>query len=93
MPELRSRETSLRGQLDALAAQLVDREAYIKLATGLEGFLATLKDNAATVTVDQQQRVLRLLVRDVLIGPELIIIRHSIPTRSRAPPHHGGHRR
>ena len=84
MPELRSRETNLRGQLDALAAQLVDREAYLKLATGLEGFLATLKNNAATATVDQQQRVLRLLVKDVLIGPERIIIRHSIPTRSRA---------
>jgi DNA invertase Pin-like site-specific DNA recombinase len=79
-PELRARETSLRSQLDALAAQLVDRDAYLKLAENLEGFLARLRDNAATVTLAEQQRVLRLLVKDVLIGPERIVIRHSIPT-------------
>ncbi|MFN2495835.1 MAG: recombinase family protein [Pseudonocardiaceae bacterium] len=87
MPELRARETSLRSQLDALAAQLVDREAYLTLATGLEDFLARLRTNANTVGVPEQQRVLRLLVKDVLIGPERIVIRHSIPTgRSAAPP-------
>jgi site-specific DNA recombinase len=83
MPELRGRETTLRTQLDALAAQLVDREAYLQLATGLEDFLAQLRNNAATTTVPQQQRVLRLLVKDVLIGPERILIRHSIPTSGR----------
>jgi site-specific DNA recombinase len=83
-PELRSRETSLRGQLDTLADQLVDRQAYLKLATGLEDFLARLRGNAATATVPEQQRVLRLLIKDVLIGPERILIRHSIPTASSA---------
>jgi site-specific DNA recombinase len=82
MPELRSRETSRRNQLDALAAQLVDRQAYLQLATGLEGFLTQLRTNAGTATIPQRQRVLRLLVKDVLIGPERILIRHSIPTRA-----------
>jgi site-specific DNA recombinase len=82
IPELRTRETSLRSQLDALAAQLVDRDAYLKLATGLEDFLARLRENATTATIAEQQRVLRLLVKDVLIGPERILIRHSIPTSS-----------
>lgn len=80
MPELRARETGLRNQLDALAAQLVDREAYLKLAENLEGFLARLRDRTGTATVPEQQRVLRLLVKDVLIGPERILIRHHIPT-------------
>jgi site-specific DNA recombinase len=71
MPELRSRETNLRNQLDALAAHLVDREVYLQLATGLEDFLAQLRNNAATTTVPEQQRVLRLLVKDVLIGPNV----------------------
>ena len=83
-PELRSRETSLRSQLDTLADQLVYRQAYLKLATGLEDFLARLRGNAATATVPEQQRVLRLLIKDVLIGPERILIRHSIPTASSA---------
>ena len=74
--------TSLRGQIDALDAQLADRDAYLKLADDLEGFLAQLHGNAATATVEERQRVLRLLVKDILIGPEKITIRHRIPTRA-----------
>jgi site-specific DNA recombinase len=79
MPGLRARELSLRSQLGALAAQLTDRDAYLKLADDLEGFLARLRRNAGTATPTEQQRVLRLIVKDVLIGPERIVIRHSIP--------------
>ena len=82
MPHLRARETSLRGQIDALDAQLADRDAYLKVAADLEGFLAQLHGNAATATVEDRQRVLRLLVKDILIGPEKITIRHRIPTRA-----------
>jgi site-specific DNA recombinase len=81
MPHLRARETTLRGQLGALDAQAADRDAYLKLAGDLEGFLAQLRGNAATATVEDRQRVLRLLVKDILIGPEKITIRHRIPAR------------
>jgi site-specific DNA recombinase len=53
MPELRARETSLCSQLDALSTQLVDREGYLKLATGLEDFLAQLRGNAAAASVPE----------------------------------------
>ena len=85
MPGLRARETSLRDQLDALAAQITDRDAYLKLADDLEGFLARLRHNASTATPTEQQRVLRLLVKDVLIGPERITIRHRIPAAGSTP--------
>ena len=81
MPHLRARETNLRGQLNAVDAQAADRDAYLKLAGDLEGFLTQLQGNAATATVEDRQRVLRLLVKDILIGPEKITIRHRIPTR------------
>ena len=83
MPDLRARETNLRHQIDALNAQLADREAYLHLAADLEGFLAELNNKAETSTVQERQRVLRLLVKDVLIGPEKITIRHRIPLRER----------
>jgi site-specific DNA recombinase len=85
MPDLRARETSLRHQAQALDAQLADREVYLKLAENLEGFLATLRTSAATATVQDRQRVVRLLVKEVLVGPGKIVIRHSIPTRSDTP--------
>ena len=81
MPHLRSREASLRTQIDALDAQTADRDAYLRLADDLEGFLAQLRGNAATATVEDRQRVQRLLVKDILIGPEKITIRHRIPAR------------
>jgi site-specific DNA recombinase len=81
MPHLRARQTSLRSQLDAIDAQAADRDAYLTLAGDLESFLAQLRGNAATATVEDRQRVLRLLVKDILIGPEKITIRHRIPAR------------
>jgi site-specific DNA recombinase len=83
MPHLRAREASLRGQLDALDAQAADRDAYLQLADDLEGFLAQLRGNGGAASVQERQRVLRLLVKDVLIGPEKITIRHRIPVRER----------
>ena len=81
MPELRTRETTLRQQIDALDTQLADREVYLTLADNLEDFLTRLRGNAATATIAERQRVLRLLVKDVHISPDKITIRHSIPIR------------
>ena len=84
MPHLRARQANLRTQIDALNAQAADRDAYLKLADDLQGFLTQLRGKAATADVEERQRVLRLLVKDVLIGPEKITIRHRIPTRAGA---------
>jgi site-specific DNA recombinase len=84
MPDLRARETNLRNQISAIDAQQADRELYLTLATDVEGFLAQLRDRADTANIEQRQRVLRLVVKDVLIGPENITVRHRIPARPRA---------
>jgi site-specific DNA recombinase len=93
IPHLRAREAGLRGQLDALDAldaQAADRDAYLKLADDLDSFLTQLRASAATASIPERQRVLRLLVKDILIGPEKITIRHRIPVRE--PAHRsGGH--
>ncbi len=83
MPDLRARETNLHNQIQAIDNQLADREAYLALASDLEGFLAQLNTKAEASTVEERQRVLRLLIKDVLIGPEKITIRHRIPIRER----------
>ncbi len=83
MPDLRAREANLRGQISALDSQLADRRAYLRLAGDLEGFLTQLQDSAATAATSERQRVLRLLVKDVLVGPDKITIRHRIPVRER----------
>jgi site-specific DNA recombinase len=89
LPALRARETWLKDQIAALDAQAADRDAYLRLAEGLEGFLPRLRQNSATATTGDKQRVLRAVVQDILIGPEKLTIRHRIPVRE--PSSGGGH--
>jgi site-specific DNA recombinase len=81
MPHLRARETGVKDQIAALDAQAADRDAYLKLANDLEGFLEKLRASSATATTEDRQRVLRAVVQDILIGPAKITIRHRIPAR------------
>jgi len=83
MPELRRREAALASQLRSPDAELHDAETYLRLAETLEGFLSRLGERAASLDIRERQRVLRLVVREVLIGGDdsPVTIRHSIPLR------------
>ncbi len=82
MPALRKRQTTLKAQLDSLDAELLDAENYLQLADTIDGFLGRLTDGLDQLDIAGQQRILRLVVREVLIGgdDDTITIRHSIPT-------------
>jgi site-specific DNA recombinase len=87
MPTLRKRQSTLQAQLDALDTELHDAETHLKLADTLEGFLTRLSDGLDQLSLEEQQRILRLVVREVLIGgdDDKITIRHSIPTPKGGP--------
>jgi site-specific DNA recombinase len=85
-PELRTREATIQAQLDALDAELHDAETYLKLTETLAGFRARLTANAENLTVEQRQQIIRLVVREILIGEDDVTIRHSIPTPTRDQP-------
>jgi len=89
MPVLRQRQQTLRAELQAIADQTNDRAAFLRLAETLTAFLARLRSAAETLSVIERQRIVRLLVKDVLVGEDTITIRHSIPIPSR-PPQNGG---
>jgi site-specific DNA recombinase len=79
MPELRRREHADNAELQAIVDQLVDRGNYLRLAETLTTFLTRLRSSAGTLDVSERQRVVRLLVKDILVGDDTIIIRHCIP--------------
>ena len=81
MPELRRREATLRAELDALDTDLHNAETYLKLTETLDAFRARLSANAENLTVQQRQQIVRLVVREVLLGDDDITVRHSIPSR------------
>src|SRR5207244_7985915 len=89
MPVLRHRQQTLRSELHAIADQTNDRAAFLRLAETLTAFLARLRSAAETLSVTERQRIVRLLVKEVLVGEDTITIRHSIPIPSGPPPNGG----
>jgi site-specific DNA recombinase len=89
MPGLRQREQALRAELQAIADQANDRAAFLRLAETLTAFLARLRGAADTLSITERQRIVRLVVKDVLIGDDTITIRHSIPVPQQGPPQGG----
>src|SRR5450631_3678752 len=89
MPLLRQREQTLRSELQALADQANDRATFLRLAETLAAFLGRLRSAADTLDVLERQRIVRLVVKDILIGDDTIVIRHCIPVGSAPPPQSG----
>lgn len=78
MPALRHLEQTLRAELQAIADQVNDQAAFLRLAETLTAFLGRLRSSAETLSVGERQRIVRLVVNDVLVGEDTITIRHSI---------------
>jgi site-specific DNA recombinase len=89
MPALRHRQQTLSAELQAIADQTNDRAAFLRLAETLTAFLARLRSAAETLSVIERQKIVRLLVKDVLVGEDSITIRHSIPIPSGSPQNGG----
>ena len=87
MPALRQREQTLRGELQAIADQSTDRATFLRLAETLTAFLARLHSAADTLDIIERQRIVRLVVKDILIGDDSIVIRHCIPVGLVPPTH------
>jgi len=95
MPQLRQRESRLKAELESLSSQLADQATYLRLAHTLGEFLERLRTQVQGLDVLGRQRVVRLLVKEVVVGDDGITIRHSIPHSSQpsggsAPPDDSG---
>ena len=85
-PELKKREAALRTELQTLEASVVDRERCLRLVGNLKEFLSRLHQSAQTLHVKDRQRVLRLVVKEILVGPDTLTIKHSIPASNPSGP-------
>ncbi|HEV8399186.1 MAG TPA: recombinase family protein, partial [Gemmatimonadales bacterium] len=85
MPALRQREHALRTELQMIADQTRERAAYLHLAETLSAFLARMRVAAETLDIAERQRIVRLVVKEVLVDHDTIVIRHCIPVPSGPP--------
>jgi site-specific DNA recombinase len=89
LPQLRQRMPELHRQIHAVEAELhsleiaaVDDARYLQLAETLATFRGKLRARAETLDVGQRQQILRLPVKEILVGNDTITIRHSLPIRA-----------
>src|SRR5437016_9718637 len=61
----------------------VDEAKYLQLAESLAGFRSKLRIRAEVLDIAVRQQILRLLVKEVLVGSDTITLRHSIRFRNR----------
>src|ERR1700686_5261471 len=92
LPQLRQRMPALQKQAQAVGSELqslemaaVDEAKYLQLAETLGGFRTKLRVRADTLEVTVRQQILRLVVKEVLVGADTITLRHSIPIPQSGP--------
>jgi hypothetical protein len=85
MPQLRKQTQAIESELQSLELAAVDEAKYLQLAESLTGFRNKLRSRAETLEVRARQQVLRLLLKEVLIGSDTITLRHSIPVPQYGP--------
>jgi site-specific DNA recombinase len=78
MPDLKKRSQAVESELHSLEMAVVDETRYLKLAESLAGFRTKLRVRAQTLDVRERQQLLRLLVKEILVGADALTIRHSI---------------
>jgi hypothetical protein len=59
--------TGQNAELQAIADLSVTRAAYLRLAETLNTFLTRLRSSAGALDVSERQRIMRLLVKEVLV--------------------------
>jgi site-specific DNA recombinase len=79
MPQLRKRQKALQAELASLECAVADQKAVLRLANNLESFLGQLRDAADTIDIKERQKVLHLIVKEILVDDNNIKIKHSIP--------------
>ena len=79
MPDLRNRKQALLSELRALVATDADQQTFLRLADNIGDFLERLRGTANTLNVLERQKILRLVVKEILVYNDTIKIKHSIP--------------
>jgi site-specific DNA recombinase len=95
MPELRQKQQALRAEWQSLQAAAADDTQCRRLVETLADFSAQLRLRAGILPVTERQKILRLLVKEILVGRDTVTIRHSIrmpnagtdPSGTIRPPH------
>jgi site-specific DNA recombinase len=83
-PELRRKQATLEKELEGVALQALENQRLNQLNTSMEKFLATLKQSAQTLEVAERQKIIRLVIKEIIVHAESLTIRHCLPASGTA---------
>jgi site-specific DNA recombinase len=84
-PELRRQQQAVQLELQSLQMAAEDPSRYLRVVETLDQFRNRLRTQAEKLDVVERQKILRLLVKEILVGKDTILIRHSIPLSHATP--------
>ncbi len=79
IPEIKKRQMALAKERESLNLQAVEHDRLLEMNVSMERFLEQLRSSAESLDILQKQRIVRLLVREVVVGTDQVTIQHSIP--------------
>jgi site-specific DNA recombinase len=80
MPELQSKVKGLEKDLDHLKVHELALDQRLQLLD-VPSFTSRLGQNVNQLDIKEKKKILRLLVKEIIVGDETIEIKHSIPLR------------
>ena len=82
IPELRKKVKTIESELQSLEATEFDQDTLNQLQETVDTFQLKMLKNAQELDVKERQKIIRLLVKEILIYEDRITIRHSIPHKN-----------
>lgn len=79
VPGLRKQQQAIEEELQSLEMAAVDQTRHLRLVETLAELLPRLRARSNALEAADHQRVVRLLVQEILVDRDTITIRHSIP--------------
>jgi site-specific DNA recombinase len=76
---LRKQQNAVDSELKALNTAAADQQRFLRLVESLAHFQARLRSRAASMDTLERQKIVRLLVKEVIVSADRITIRHCLP--------------
>ena len=88
MPQIRQRKKAIEKQLESILIREVDRDMLARVSLNVDSFLKQLSKNQGNLTIQEKQRIIRLIIKQVTVGEKKgderdIVITHCVPVKEK----------
>jgi len=82
MPGLRKKQAAAQKELESAHWQAMAEEQFRQIDHSLDTFLGRLKHRAQSLSIADKQKIIRLLVKEIIVEKDTITVRHCLPLTS-----------